>query len=148
MKDSAVFIGNLDPSSVVALGAPALVEAKSRELIALFGDTCRFILNSGCSIPAAAPAANIRVYGARRPIVVSELPRAASRDRGTNPPAAVWAATIRSGFAYDRAHTAAPWPRGLIRNTGVAVVLVSGNHEWATGARPRARRLVAALQCL
>jgi uroporphyrinogen decarboxylase len=38
MTDCAVFIGNLDPSAVVAPGTPALVEAKSRELIALFGD--------------------------------------------------------------------------------------------------------------
>ncbi len=67
MKDSTVFIGNLDPSSVVALGAPALVETKSRELIALFGDTRRFILNAGCAIPATAPEANIRamVHAAR-----------------------------------------------------------------------------------
>jgi uroporphyrinogen decarboxylase len=55
-----VFIGNRDPSSVVALGTPALVEAKSRELIALFGDARRFILNAGCAIPATAPDANIR----------------------------------------------------------------------------------------
>jgi uroporphyrinogen decarboxylase len=67
MKDSTVFIGNLDPSSVVALGTPALVKAKSRELIALFGDTGRFILNAGCAIPATAPEANIRamVHAAR-----------------------------------------------------------------------------------
>ena len=58
---------NLDPSAVVALGTPALVEAKSRELIAVFGDTGRFILNAGCAIPATAPEANIRamVHAAR-----------------------------------------------------------------------------------
>src|ERR1022692_141116 len=55
MKDSTVFIGNLDPSSIVALGTHALVEAKSRELIALFSDTHRLILNAGCAIPATAP---------------------------------------------------------------------------------------------
>ena len=60
MKDSTVFIGNLDPSSIVALGTPALVEAKSRELIGLFDDARRFILNAGCAIPATAPEANIR----------------------------------------------------------------------------------------
>ena len=49
MNDSTVFIGNLDLSSVVALGTPVLVEAKSRELITLFGDTHRFILNAGCA---------------------------------------------------------------------------------------------------
>ena len=58
---------NLDPSAVVALGTPALVEAKSRELIAVFGDMGRFILNAGCAIPATAPEADIRamVHAAR-----------------------------------------------------------------------------------
>src|ERR1039458_2453790 len=56
MKDSTVFIGNLDPSAIVALGTPALVEARSRRIIALFGDTRRFILNAGCALPATAPA--------------------------------------------------------------------------------------------
>ena len=50
-----------------ALGTPALVAAKSRELIALFGDTRRFILNAGCAIPVGAPEAAIRavVHAAR-----------------------------------------------------------------------------------
>ena len=67
MKDSTVFIGNLDPSAIVALGTPALVEARSRRIIALFGDTRRFILNAGCAIPATAPEANTRamVHAAR-----------------------------------------------------------------------------------
>jgi MtaA/CmuA family methyltransferase len=60
LKDRAVFIGNLDPSGVVALGSPALVEEKARELVALFADTPRFVLNAGCAIPTTAPAANIR----------------------------------------------------------------------------------------
>ena len=60
MKNSMVFIGNLDPSAVVALGTPESVEAKSRELIDLFADTGRFILNAGCAIPATAPEANLR----------------------------------------------------------------------------------------
>jgi uroporphyrinogen decarboxylase len=59
MRDRTTFIGNLDPSGVVALGTPALVEARARELIALFADTPRFVLNAGCAIPASAPAANI-----------------------------------------------------------------------------------------
>jgi hypothetical protein len=47
--------------------APALVEAKSRELIALFGDIRRFVLNAGCAIAATAPEASIRamVHAAR-----------------------------------------------------------------------------------
>jgi uroporphyrinogen decarboxylase len=60
MKDRAAFIGNLDPSGVLALGTPELVEAKTRELRGVFGDTPRFILNAGCAIPATAPPANLR----------------------------------------------------------------------------------------
>ena len=58
---------NLDPSAIVALGTPALVEARSRRIIALFGDRHRFILNAGCAIPATAPEANTRamVHAAR-----------------------------------------------------------------------------------
>ncbi len=60
MKDRTTFIGNIDPSAVLALGTPAQVEAKARELIALFADTPRFILNAGCAIPATAPEENVR----------------------------------------------------------------------------------------
>ncbi|HSD25650.1 MAG TPA: uroporphyrinogen decarboxylase family protein [Vicinamibacteria bacterium] len=60
MKDRAAFIGNLDPSGVLALGTPALVEEKTRELLAVFADTPRFILNAGCAIPATTPPENLR----------------------------------------------------------------------------------------
>lgn len=60
MKDRAVFIGNLDPSGVLTAGTPELVERKARDLIALFADTPRFILNAGCAIPAEAPPENLR----------------------------------------------------------------------------------------
>ncbi len=60
MKDRAVFIGNIDPSGVLALGTPELVEAKTRELLAVFADTPRFILNAGCAIPATTPPENLR----------------------------------------------------------------------------------------
>jgi uroporphyrinogen decarboxylase len=60
MKGKAVFIGNIDPSSVLALGTPALVEAKTRELLEAFAGTPGFILNAGCAIPAETPPANLR----------------------------------------------------------------------------------------
>jgi MtaA/CmuA family methyltransferase len=60
LRDRAVFIGNLDPSAVLALGSPELVLAKARELLALFADTPRFILNAGCAIPATTPPGNLR----------------------------------------------------------------------------------------
>jgi MtaA/CmuA family methyltransferase len=60
MADRAVFIGNIDPSSVLALGTPALVESRTRELLEIFAGTPRFILNAGCAIPAETPPENLR----------------------------------------------------------------------------------------
>lgn len=60
MRERCVFIGNLDPSGLVAHGTAAEVEDAARDLIAVFADTGRFILNAGCAIPATAPEENIR----------------------------------------------------------------------------------------
>jgi len=60
IRGRAVFVGNLDPSGVLALGSPALVEGKARELLEVFAGTPRFILNAGCAIPAGTPPENIR----------------------------------------------------------------------------------------
>ena len=60
MKDKAVFIGNIDPSGVLALGTPQLVEEKTRQLLEVFSDTPRFILNAGCAMPAETPPENLR----------------------------------------------------------------------------------------
>ena len=53
------FIGNIDPSGVIALGTPELVAEKTRELCTVFAGTPRFILNAGCAIPAETPEENI-----------------------------------------------------------------------------------------
>lgn len=58
-KDKLVFAGNIDPSGVLAYGAPALVEHKTRELLELYQDSPRFILNAGCAIPPGTPAENL-----------------------------------------------------------------------------------------
>ena len=60
MKGRAVFLGNIDPSGVLALGTPALVEARTRELLEVFAGVPGFILNAGCAIPAETPPANLR----------------------------------------------------------------------------------------
>ena len=60
MKGRAAFIGNIDPSSVLALGTPALVEIRTRELLGAFADFPGFILNAGCALPAETPPANIK----------------------------------------------------------------------------------------
>jgi MtaA/CmuA family methyltransferase len=60
LRGRAVFIGNIDPSGVLALGTPALVEARTRELLGIFDGLPGFILNAGCAIPAETPSANLR----------------------------------------------------------------------------------------
>jgi MtaA/CmuA family methyltransferase len=60
MSGRSAFIGNIDPSSVLALGTTALVEARTRELLEVFAGVPGFILNAGCAIPAETPPANLR----------------------------------------------------------------------------------------
>ncbi len=57
---NSVFIGNIDPSGVIARGTPANIEAKTRELLAVFEDTPRLIVNAGCALPADTPEENLR----------------------------------------------------------------------------------------
>jgi len=68
-RDRTTFIGNIDPSGVLALGTPEQIRAKTRELCAAFRYNPRFILNAGCAIPAETPAANLRamIEAARDP---------------------------------------------------------------------------------
>jgi uroporphyrinogen decarboxylase len=67
-QSETTFIGNLDPSAVVAFGTPAEVEARTAELLSVFSSTRRFVLNAGCAIPASTPPANIHamIRAARR----------------------------------------------------------------------------------
>jgi MtaA/CmuA family methyltransferase len=58
--NKACFIGNIDPSGVLALGTPELIERKTIELLQIFATTNRFILNAGCAIPSITPEKNLR----------------------------------------------------------------------------------------
>jgi uroporphyrinogen decarboxylase len=60
LKNRVTFIGNLDPSGVLRLGSAREVERATAELLELFSDTHRFILNAGCAIPHGTPSGNIR----------------------------------------------------------------------------------------
>lgn len=60
LKNKACFIGNIDPSGVIAMGTPDLVEQKTLELLGIFSKTNRFILNAGCAIPSNTPPENIK----------------------------------------------------------------------------------------
>jgi MtaA/CmuA family methyltransferase len=59
MKDRAVFLGNLDPSGLLTYGTPGEVASRTRELLDVFSDTPRFVLNAGCAIPPTAPPENL-----------------------------------------------------------------------------------------
>ncbi len=60
LGDKAAFLGNIDPSGVLALGTPADVQTATRELLEVFAGRPRFILNAGCALPQTTPEANIR----------------------------------------------------------------------------------------
>jgi uroporphyrinogen decarboxylase len=59
-KDRVCFIGNIDPSGVLALGSPDDVRRATEELLAAYSDSPRFILNAGCAIPSDTPSENLR----------------------------------------------------------------------------------------
>lgn len=59
LNNKACFIGNIDPSGVIAMGNPKFVEQKTTELLDIFSKTNRFILNAGCAIPSNTPEDNL-----------------------------------------------------------------------------------------
>lgn len=58
--DNATFIGNIDPSGVIALGTVDDVRKKTLELLEIYKNSNRFILNAGCAIPPTTPSVNIK----------------------------------------------------------------------------------------
>lgn len=58
---SRTFIGNLDPSGVLCLGSPQLIRTKTEELLTIYKDSPRLIVNAGCAIPAETPSANLKM---------------------------------------------------------------------------------------
>ena len=59
-SDRVVFSGNINPTGIIARGSPAMVKKKVLELLELYKDSPRLILNAGCAIPPDAPEGNIR----------------------------------------------------------------------------------------
>jgi uroporphyrinogen decarboxylase len=52
-------LGPIDPSAVMVLGTPALVDEKCREAIEILAPGGGFILGPGCALPPKTPPANI-----------------------------------------------------------------------------------------
>jgi uroporphyrinogen decarboxylase len=59
--DKAVFIGNIDPSGVLALGTPEVVRQKTTELLSVYKASNRFIMNAGCAIPPNTTSENLKM---------------------------------------------------------------------------------------
>jgi uroporphyrinogen decarboxylase len=59
-NDTATFVGNIDPSGVICMGTPDTVREKTLELLNIYRNSNRFILNAGCAIPAETPPENLR----------------------------------------------------------------------------------------
>ena len=55
----ATVLGPVDPSGVLALGDPDLVDRKSKEAIEMLGHNGGLILGPGCALPPATPPDNI-----------------------------------------------------------------------------------------
>jgi len=60
LHQTTCFIGNIDPSGVLALGSTELVRLKTLELLNAYRNSNRFILNAGCAIPAETPPENLQ----------------------------------------------------------------------------------------
>jgi MtaA/CmuA family methyltransferase len=58
--DKTTLIGTIDPSGVIALGTPGDVREKTLELLGIYRNSNRFILNAGCAIPPTTPSVNIK----------------------------------------------------------------------------------------
>jgi MtaA/CmuA family methyltransferase len=58
-RGRATVLGPVDPSGVMALGTPDLVDAKAKEAIEVLGAGGGLILGPGCALPPATPAGNI-----------------------------------------------------------------------------------------
>ena len=57
---STLMIGNLDPSAVIKFGTPELVKQHTLELLEIYRDSPRLMINAGCAIPPDTSPENIR----------------------------------------------------------------------------------------
>jgi uroporphyrinogen decarboxylase len=61
ISKTTTFIGNIDPSGVLALGTLKDVKTKTEELLSVYKNSNRFILNAGCAIPPNTPPENLKM---------------------------------------------------------------------------------------
>jgi len=59
--NKVTLIGNIDPSGVLALGTLDSVKEKTLDLLSVYQNSNRFILNAGCAIPPNTPPENLKM---------------------------------------------------------------------------------------
>lgn len=59
LGEEVTLFGNLDPTGVLTNGSVEFVEEMALDLLQLYADSPRLVLNAGCAIPASAPAKNL-----------------------------------------------------------------------------------------
>ena len=62
MHDKCTLFGTVDPVGVITYGSPNDVEQKTTELLELYRDCPRLVINTGCAIPGNAPHENIKRF--------------------------------------------------------------------------------------
>lgn len=62
MRGKITFSGNIDPSGIIALGTTEDVKRHTIELLDIFKDNPRLIVNAGCAIPSITPPENIKIF--------------------------------------------------------------------------------------
>ncbi len=58
--ERTALFGTVDPSGVLALGTPEIVEAECKKLLEVYRDCPRLVLSAGCALPPNTPEENIR----------------------------------------------------------------------------------------
>ncbi len=59
-KNNITLFGNIDPSGIITLGTPGQVEEQVKQLLAIYKDSPRIVINAGCALPAITPSENIK----------------------------------------------------------------------------------------
>ncbi len=62
MHDKCTLFGTVDPSGVITYGNPHEVEQKTIELLEIYQDCPRLVINAGCAIPRNAPHENVKRF--------------------------------------------------------------------------------------
>jgi uroporphyrinogen decarboxylase len=59
-QNKVTLIGTIDPSGILAMGSTEDVERKALDILQIYKNSPKFIMNAGCALPPNVPSDNIR----------------------------------------------------------------------------------------